>query len=400
MCMFTKKTLISFMILTATIASGTFESAGAAPLSPKFDTPVKAFSGRSQAPGSKILATDGLTFYSAFIAVDGNEGDNTLKLASGFNNGKTWDISSIIAKRGSGVLDEQIGVAVSGDMTSPSRNIIHVVWNQVDDAQSGTTAGLYYSCASAADLKTWSIPIKINGSVADIRSISLVASKSGELHVVFLGKDRKMYYSSAASYKGTFAKPAVVPGTPIEDDRAVDVALDSSNNLHIGFVTADDAGKTRVKYTQKATKSANWTVPVDVISPTAVNNRGFIAIAASDANNIHIASTIIDEAALDVYSSRNGGRLWTRKTLATDKPSKHVSIVASPDKTLTVGVAFTNTKTGSEDARIFRSNDGTTWSAAAIIPNETSVNIAVDANGKTGVLTYGADHLHSFSKER
>lgn len=395
-----KNALITGVMVAAIIATGSFESVWAVPLAPKFDPPVKVFSGRSDAPGAKILATDGVQFYSAYIAAEGGDEANTLKLARGSSSGKNWDIASTIAKRGPRVLDGQVSVAVSGDVASPSRSIVHVVWKQGDDAQSGTEAGLYYSWASDADLNTWSAPARINGPVADVRSISIVAGKAGELYVVFMGKDRKMYYCSAASHKATFAKPALIPGTPMEDDRAVDVALDNSNNLHIGFATADKPGKIGAKYTQKSAKNGNWTPPVDVVPATAVENHGFIAIAASDANNVHIASTILDEAALDVYSSINGGRLWSKKTVTTDKTSTHVSIAASPDKALTVGVAFTDTKTGAENARIFRSTDGITWSGAAIIPNETSVNIVADATGKVGVLTHSANLLHSFSKER
>lgn len=388
------------MLFIATIAAGNIECMAAAALAPNFGTPVRVFSGRSQAPGSKVLATDGVNFYSAFIAAEESESTNTLKLASGSNDGKTWSAAGTIIKRGPRVLDGQVSVAVSADAASPARNIIHVVWNQLDDSQSGAKAGIYYSWASDADLNRWSEPTRINGPDAYARSISIVAGKSGELHVVFLGKDRNMYYSSAASYKAAFTKPVIVPGTPMDDDRAVDVALDGGNNLHIGFAIVDNAGKAGVKYTQKLSKSEKWAVPVEVIAPTASNNQGFIAIAAADANNIHIASTLVNEAALDVYSSKNGGKSWTRKTVTTDKPATHVSIVTSPGKSLTVGVAFTDTKTGAEDARIFRSTDGATWSGAAIIPNETSVNLVVDAYGKTGVLTLGANRLHSFSKEQ
>lgn len=388
------------MLFAASITAGSMECMAATALAPKFDSPVKVFSGRSQAPGSKVLTTDGLNFYTAFINAEGDRIADTLKLASSSNDGKTWSTASTIIKRGPRVLDEQLSVAVSADAASPARNIINVVWSQLDDFQNGTKADIYYSWASDADLNRWSEPTRINGPVAYARSISIVADKSGELHVVFLGKDRKMYYCSAPSYKGTFTNPAIVPGTPMDDDRAVDVALDGNNNLHIGFATVDNAGKTGIKYTQKPAKSEKWTVPVDVIPPTSANNHGFFAITALDANNIHIASTLVNEAALDVYSSKNGGRSWTMKRVATDKPTKHVSIVTSPDKSLIVGVAFTNTKTGAEDARIFRSTDGATWSRAAIIPNETSVNLTVDSNGKAGVLTYSVKRLHSFSKEQ
>lgn len=394
-----KNILLFGAICSTIIATGTLKSMAASSPAPKFDPPVKVFSGRSQAPGSKVLATDGVRFYTAFIAVEGSKPLNTLKLASGSNDGKTWDIASTIIQKGLRVLDEQVSVAVSPDIASPARRIVHVVWNQRDDVQSGTKAGLYYSWASDAALNTWSEPVRINGAVADVHSISLVANKSGELHVVFLGRDRKMYHCSAASPQATFTKPAIVPGSPIDDDRAVDVVLDSSNNLHIGFATVDDAGKTAIKYTRKASKAGDWTIPVEVIPPTTINNQGHFAIAASDANTIYVASTIVNEAALDVYSSRNGGKLWTRKTVANDKTSKHVSIAANPDKTLTVGVAFVDPKTGAENARIYRSTDGVTWGAAAIIQDQTSVNLAVDTNGKVGVLTYSADHLHYFSKE-
>jgi hypothetical protein len=400
---FRKDFLISGMLVAAIIAIGALESAYAAPLAPILGKPVKVFSGNPHAPGAKILATDGVKFYTAYIAVEG--GDGVLKLASGSNNGEKWDTTSTVTKRGAGVLDEQVSVAVSNDVTSPSRKIVHVVWNQGSDTKAGLTAGLYYSWASDADLHTWSAPIRINGLIPDVRAISIVASKAGELHVVFMSNDRKIYLTYAASTKAAFANPTLVPGTPMDDDRAVDVALDSSNNLHIGFAFSDDTGKIGVKYIQKLAKKGIWTPPIVVIPSTAVNFTGYLAIAASDANNIHIASTVIDEAALDVFSSSDGGRSWTKRTVTTDKTTAHGSIVSSPDKALTVGVAFTNAKTGAVESRIFRSTDGATWSAAAIIPNETSVNLAIDDKGKVGVLTYDANQpddyqLHSFSKER
>ncbi len=366
-----------------------------------FSASQKLLSGDSSAPGAKIMATDGRDFYVVSVERGQNGLDERLIVTKVSTDGELAATPTMIDSRMIGLLDHNASVAVAGS----TKKTVHAVWTVQPDKASGTIGGVYYARADVSDFKDWHKPLRISGSVTDINSLLAVASRRGEIDVLFTGNGGHVYYVTAHAPKFIFSKPVQIPGvTTTGDGRSVDAALDKNGNLHVAYLRTSGAGRIGVAYVKRRAGKKAWSKPVDVIPPSPVGDRGSMSIAAYDANNVYIASTLINNKSLDVYTSGNGGRSWTSQTVTEVKPSKHASIAVGADKTLTVGVGHEIEAPLSEDAMIFRSVDGRNWQQILTIPQETSVNIVLDAHGKAGVLTRGAvgtdENQAYFTKEQ
>ncbi|MBC7962584.1 MAG: exo-alpha-sialidase [Steroidobacteraceae bacterium] len=387
---------LSICLLTALLAVGTLESMAATPdsLPPgiAFST-QKVAKGLQRAPGGKVLAADGTNFYTAYTFIPRGGGEEFLMLSRGTNSGKTWESPYTVIKVPPDLLTPYVAVAAGGDAADTTRKIIQLVWHQYDD-NSHTKGSVYYSWADNTKLNKWSIPVKINGSAMPANSnslVSIVAGRTGAIHVLFWGNDEKLYATTAQSRTSTFTPPAPLPGNP-RYDTDPDMVLDGNGNLHAAFMFSDDPGKIGLRYTKKAAGSTTWMDPVVVLPLTNAGSSGFCSIAAQDENNIYIALQF-DGVGLFVFSSANGGASWSQKAVAkptaTSNPSMHVSIAASPTKILTVGTNFDDpTSPGATAAKIFKSTDGgITWGTPATLSGHRSVSIALDGSGKAGIMT-------------
>jgi hypothetical protein len=375
------------LLMGAALVVGAGESQAAVPAAPTFNTATKVGDGSNRAPGGKVQATDGTNFYSTLT----NNGN--LYVVRSIDSGVTWQKTSYVTA------DPSISVAsvaVSGDAVNPSQKIVHVVWEQSNN--DGTeNVSIYYSSIDNANLYgTWSAPVKINGSVLAAGSwarTSIVTSSTGNIHVLFLGADNKMYYTTASRFDSAFLNPEVLPASP-DTWGDIELALDKSNNLHVAYPIFDAAtSKFGMKYTKKPS-GLKWTTPVDAMPLTAGGNDGFTSIAVYDPNNIYVAGH--NNQSVYVARSIDGGKTFKTSTAfagtATVTPTRHISIAVNSAKALYVGTGFDNQTTGLEEARIFKSTDGgVTWSTGGVIPNMTSVSINFDSKAKAGINLWGTN---------
>jgi hypothetical protein len=388
---------LSSLVLALAIQPGSARAAASA--APVFGPAEKLFSGQITVPGGKNVVTDGNNFYIAMVTDDGNNGRNEIRIARLPNSGKAPEVTGIALAKPYGVLTDELSLAVSDSSSSTGRKTVHLVWRQ----QAEDQAGLFYSWTNEANLDKWSAPVRINGKSSHCIDGTIVVNKKGDKHVIFIGDGPKMYYTKAASGSSNFSEPVALPGHPFFDNRSVDTALDPGGTLHVAFIATEEASyepsnRFGLQYTNFKQSTKKWSSPKEVIPIATISDRGNINIAASDPKVLYIASSLVNRVNLDVYKSENGGSLWKKSTVSRDRPHNDPSIAVAHDKSVTVGSGFTTTGEGEQEARIFRSSDGVTWSPAAVIPNRTSVIVALDIKGKAAVFASGSTGLNDDMK--
>ena len=415
----TKNTVFIFVIRAVAVMSAfgaTEVMAGPPPSFETVGTVTKVAAGWNRGPGNKVQATDGTTFYS----LTGTWEDGPIKIVRSRDSGATWEPARIVAEMPfqwafAGVAT----VAVSGDAAIPERKIVHVVWEQWDDNHFATV-GIYYAWADDADLndpwtRAFSTPVRINGTIPAVDSWArtcINTTPNGEIHVIFQGSaDEKLYYTYASRYNDEFTAPVSLPGQPSgwED---IEATLDGDGNLHVAYPISDVTNTLfGLEYTRKPADSMTWTTPVTVAPLVATGqDEGFTSIAAYDADSIYIANH--DWKDMYVYRTRDGGATWERTAVfngtAEVMPTRHISIAVNHSHDVYVGTGFDhylpNGDWDYEEAQIFRSTDrGRSFSNGGIIPNQTSVSINFDADGKAAINLWGTNVLEGaiyFTKEK
>ena len=360
----------------------------AASAAPAFGPATKLFSGTAKVPGGRNVATDGNNFYIALLADDNKNDKNVIRVAKLPNSGKTPEVTGTALAKPHGVLTNELSLAVSDSNPSAKQKTVHLVWSQ----QAEDQAGLFYSWTNDANLNKWSAPVRINGNNSHFTAATIAVNSKGDKHVIFIGDGPKMYYTKAASGSSSFSEPTELPGRPLFDSRGVVTALDSSGTLHVAFIAAEEpsyesSNRIGLQYTSYNPSTKKWSSPQVVIPVATISDRGEISMAASDPQIIYIATSLVNRVSLDAYKSENGGSSWKKSTVSTDRPHNDPSIVVAGDKSVTVGCGFTTASEEEQEARIFRSTDGVTWSPAVIIPNRTDVIIVLDSKGKAAVFT-------------
>lgn len=351
----------------------------------------KLFKGRSVSSGGKSVATYDNSFYVA-VREDADNGEgNLIRVARIPMSGSAADVTRIAVSNPSGALTGALSMAVSENPASAGQKIVHLIWSQGGDEERA----LFYSKANADKLDNWSVPVRIDGNNAKLRAASLVASRKGDLHVVFIGDGPKLYYTKAPAGTSKFTKPSEVPGIPNFAEREVDTALDIEGNLHVAFVAAESpsyeiGNRLGLQYVSLKAGAKKWSAPKAIIPFTTLNENGAVSIAASDAKNIFIASGL-DRKSLDVFRSNDSGATWSKSVVATSNISTSPTIAVAPDKSVIVGAVFDLPDKGIQEARIFRSADGTAWSPAAAVSGLFEVIVAADAKGKTAVFANKSD---------
>jgi hypothetical protein len=398
---FTVNLAVSLFLATPIVAMA---ATPAAPVMSMTASITKMFEGTNRSAG-KSLVVDGSSYYSAYTFNSTGAGNDVIKVVQSRDGGLTWEGSRDVARVQSGALAGGVGIAVSGDAVFPTKKVVHVVWEQND----GIADGIYYSSADASDLSVWSTPMKINGSTLTRflpETVSVLTAPTGAIHVVFLGADNRLYYTSSTRYDSFFNEPIALPFTAWNDANGwypiPATAIDNTGKLHIAAAYSTIVNSAGYQYTKQTT--SGWTTPVTAIAQTTPYDNA--SITTFDANNIYIARNS-GSTTVDFFKSSNGGTTWSKKTIATatagDAFSGRLSIVVDKNKVLTVAASY-YTAAGTDNTKMYRSTDGTAWSAATTFNNGlTRPNLTVDANGKVGmeIRTFVGDNAPQyFSKEK
>ncbi len=403
-----RSSLISGLALATLLSVGVMESKAATPVAPVLSVVgTKIFDGHLHNNGGKAIFADGTTFY----AICNTPGNMTryLKLVRSTDGGVTWKGAHTIftSDENLGGLGDSSSVSVSGDAVFPTQKIIHMVWSHADR--------IYYNWADTTNIDDVvnRLPIDITGSASPGNMPQVVTSPKGAVHVMYRGNDGNLYYSSATDHEAGFFNAPIAVTTITELTSDYEFTMDKAGNLHLAYSTSDGVSKAGLKYKKLTAGSSTWSTAVYAQALTPYVNFGtFASITTFDANNLYIAANF-DDTNLNVYSSSNGGATWTKKTVftktATLSPTRHTSIAVNAAKTFTVANGFdvkaTDGTTIREDAKLFRSTDGVTWSAPTTVAGITSTSLAVDSNGKVGMATYSGSNFEGevavyFSKEK
>jgi hypothetical protein len=404
-----KKQILAVLAGVMLSASVAMAAAPAAPAAPVIASTSKNYEGNSFSGGGKSLAVNGTSFYAAYMAnsleTDGSAND-VVKIVQSTDGGSTWGRSFTISRVEAGTVDRGIGIAASGDSVVPTKKMIHVAWEQNDQ--------ILYSSADSTDLTVWSAPVAVSDTISTLgvgtNNVSLLSSATGVIHVLFKGADSKIYYSTAPRFDSSFSYPIALT-LPVWDEAngwsaEIASAIDGSGNVHVAAPFSSTPGAAGIKYTRRTASTGTWSSPTTALAPKALY--GMISIAAYDTNNVYIARNS-DATTLDVFKTSNGGSSWSAKTIATVAAGNafngRVSIAVNKSKVITVASAFSDAA-GASLVKMYRSTDGTSWSAATTLPL-TAPNLAIDTNGKFGMVTRVEDGTsnnfnppHYFTKEK
>lgn len=371
----------------------------------------KASDGNANAHGAPVLAANGLNIYNVYRTPD----NLNLKLVWSKDGGVTWGGGhNIISLPADGSNFGNTSIAISGDAVNSNQKIIHVAF-QVQGPEPEYLNSIYYAWADAADLNTWSAPIRLNGSVPSLQDPNIAVTATGKIFIKSqLANDMEMYLTTSESHdSGLFTEPVVIPVSADFRNTGDDseIFVDKSNNLHLSYpyCSNEDCSMGGIKYSRLPAGSTTWTTPTNVLAPI-VNGHHHTGLVAYDANTIYIAS--VHDNSLTFFGSSNGGNTWTKKTIfaksSTLASGSYVDITVNSNKAITIGAPVrtlaADGSTLKEDVKIYRSTDsGSSWSNATTIPNAHFISMTVDGNGKVAVITKGnsdGEPVNYFSKEK
>jgi hypothetical protein len=358
-----------------------------APTSPLFGPETKLFEGQATAPGMKYGASSGNSVYVATMTDDSKSGTEQIRVAKMAASGSAVNASGVAVAKPHGILTDSLSIAVS-DAKAPAKNkIVHLLWIQ----QEAGEAGLYYSWATDNNLNKWSAPVRISGGNTRVASASIRVGAKGDRHVIFIGDGPKIFYTRTIAGKDEFSSPLELPGVPHFDERDAGVALDKNGTLHVVFVatkspTYEDVNEMGLQYTSLKAGTDKWAAPKELIPLSATTDKGNVGIAATG-SAIFVASTLVNKRNLELYKSDNNGDSWTKSIVSSANNINQPGLDIAPDNAVTVGALFEQQGKEGNEARIFRSADGVTWTPLAVIPNREMLGIVVDGNGKAAIFS-------------
>jgi len=198
------------------------------------------------------------------------------------------------------------GWSVRPDLAIDSSNNIHVVWSDGTEGIWGTDLEIMYACYTEAT--GWSNITVISDGYNDIywndgwsNFPSIAIDKDDRIHVVWMddtdgiwGTDPEIMYVSYSTISGWSNASVISDGHNNiywndQDSYHSDLAIDSSNNLHV--VWQDDTDGIwgidfEIMYTEYSSASG-WSLPVVIVDNSGASEDPCITIDPND--NVHVA---------------------------------------------------------------------------------------------------------------
>jgi hypothetical protein len=371
----------------ATLASAAVMSAGVAmaatPVAPVMSMAVKttkvAEGDVYMYNGGRQLAIDGNNVYVAFT-----EPALQASIIRSIDGGLTWGEAAELNYTDN-ANGNSIRIALAKDPLYPAKKIVAATY--------GTTNNNSINYRYYVDRPTgaiWSQPVVIDTG-GDPYSISMAAAPNGNVHVLYTDiSNSNVYYASATTADSAFTfgplkytDPATnleVTATALYSEIAV--ATDSANNLYA--VVPENESVTLYK---KSYGSSTWTAKTVVDSGAA----NAASVAALDANNIYIAYRMQDPkgSIMWIASTSNGGTSWTKKIVTphSAQDSSRPSIAVNSSKVISLAATY-NPYTPNAVVVINKSSDnGATWSPNTVVAGSHGASLAIDAAGKTAIVS-------------
>jgi len=358
-----KRTLLVFLVVALFVLS--FGNAFAAGPAPQFGITtgeVKLGDGDTWKSDYHGMIVDGTYVYSVRVYPERVGGGQEVVMDKSNDGGLTWQGSTGIT-RGSDIDFNGASIAIN-----PVTKALHYIWITYDPF-SVPHYNYYYGNGT--------VTTRVNGS-SDVSSDSgcIAVDGNGVIHIVFLGSDNAVYYTSSSDTGVTFSGPVPVPTDPV-----------SYNMLSF---TADSAGSLYLLYGSggkfmKKTAGGSWSA-----SYAACQVQNDTSMVVYDSTHLYFAGNGT------IGISTNGGQTWTCHATPFN--------VTGANDSLAVSGGLLNYAWGETDGvhfvRTTKSNDPTSWGTPALaIPGGNLPNIAVDPAGKA-YITAQKEGMTVFTKEK
>lgn len=274
------------------------------------------------------------------------------------DGGSTWLKSTGIA---SGTDIKAYGTTIA---INPANGVPHYAWATFES--SPPYYNIYFSNGTSTT--------KVNGSVLATESQNIAVDKTGVIHIVFVGPDNQLFYTSSSNNGATFSDPTAITGA-IGD--WISFTADPDGNLFLVYMYYHNTPPTP-HWDQKFMKSVgqSW------LSFDACNEAcsGDPSMAVYNSQKIYIATR--DK----IVATFDGGQTWILPADITPAIGCYISSLAvSSNGMLNVAWESANNvyfaRTTKDPAQQI------TWSQPALaIPGGELPHVAVDSNGKAYIM--------------
>ncbi|MEK7624830.1 MAG: sialidase family protein, partial [Patescibacteria group bacterium] len=352
----------------------------------------------------QIASSSPNTFHVAYTSNEFNASYTNVAYRKSTDGGLTWsgrvDVTTSTVSLG------------SSEITVDSANNLHVVYYSQEFNASFYNIAYRKSTDSGA---TWSGRVDVTTSTSQTSLVpQLIRDSADNLHVVYAsyeynGSNYNIAYRKSTDGGATWSGRANVTAGSANSG-APDIAIDSSNNLHVVYQSYEyNASNYNIAYRSSTDGGATWSERVNVTTAGAYGGVADPKIAVDSSGNLHVVYWFYDQLSSPyVYyrTSINNGATWSTRLDLSYIVAEYPVIAVGASNNLFVAYIsdeFNTVASGNYNIIAQKStNGGSTWSTRAALPglNNQSYNPKIVVNTSTGMLYmayYSNEYANSYN---
>ena len=280
----------------------------------------------------------------------------------------------------------QVAVDASGN--------IYVVWE--DDAIFPQQNILFsYSTDQG---KTFSSPLNLSKSTTGAFNPRIAVDSQGGINIVYVdnpGNIDTVYFTRSTDGGKTFSQPLNVssPQGGQSDATTPEIAVDASGHIHVVWVNSNiNFG---VFYSRSTDNGSSFSAPKDLDANTSQSFAPQVAVDATNGNVYVVWDDLLTtpKSQIQIFfsASTNNGLAFSASQNISNDSGNASSPQMALDSNGNINVVWTDNSPGNNQIFFSRSsNQGTTFSAATTVFNQTAMStnslVAADANGNIFVV--------------
>ena len=270
------------------------------------------------------------------------------------------------------------------DIDTDSNNTLHVVWYDTRD----TDSEIYYKNYSSSG--GWSSDVRLTNATGSSLWPDIAIDSSNNLHVVWYDardSNTEIYYKNYSSSGGWSSDVRLTNNTAISE--SVHIAIDSGDNLHVVWYDERD-GNAEIYY-KNQTSATGWSDDVRLTNDSGNSYNPDITIDSS--NNLHVVWEDERDGNKEIYYKNytsSGG--WSNYTRLTDDVSSSNDPQIAKDSGDNLHVVWYDERDGNMEVYYKNHTSGSGWDSDVRLTNDAdtsaSPEIAIGSNDSVYVVWY------------